>query len=148
MWVETTHSPRIALTWPSGGRGFNLPGELKDGPDDPLGVVIDGVVAAALQYPVGLEAQAVEERLAKGGEGQHAVVLAPDDAHRRCIPRQGLDGIDAAPQEFTGDAAPEAARELDVSPGTIKWHVRNSYGKLGAFSKEDALAKAKVRTRR
>lgn len=40
------------------------------------------------------------------------------------------------------------ARELDVSPGTIKWHVRNIYGKLGAFSKEDALAKAKVRTRR
>lgn len=39
------------------------------------------------------------------------------------------------------------ARELDVSPGTIKWHVRNIYGKLGAFSKQDALTKARVRAR-
>ena len=33
------------------------------------------------------------------------------------------------------------ARELNLSPGTVKWHLRNVYGKLGAFSKEDALSK-------
>lgn len=35
------------------------------------------------------------------------------------------------------------ARELALSPGTVKWHLSNIYGKLGAYSKEDALAKAR-----
>lgn len=36
------------------------------------------------------------------------------------------------------------ARALNVSPGTIKWHRRNIYGKLGAVSREDALTKARA----
>lgn len=36
------------------------------------------------------------------------------------------------------------ARALDLSPGTVKWHLKNVYGKLGASSREDALAKARV----
>lgn len=35
------------------------------------------------------------------------------------------------------------ARTLNVSPGTIKWHLRNIYDKLGAVSREDAVAKAR-----
>ncbi|OLF53205.1 LuxR C-terminal-related transcriptional regulator [Pseudomonas chlororaphis] len=35
------------------------------------------------------------------------------------------------------------ARTLDLSPGTIKWHLKNIFGKLGAFSREDAVSKAR-----
>ncbi|HVT36486.1 MAG TPA: LuxR C-terminal-related transcriptional regulator, partial [Nevskiaceae bacterium] len=35
------------------------------------------------------------------------------------------------------------ARGLNLSPGTVKWHLKNIYGKLGAVSREDALAKAR-----
>ncbi len=42
-------------------------------------------------------------------------------------------------------SAKSIARDLNLSPGTVKWHLRNIYGKLGAFSKEDALLKARER---
>lgn len=35
------------------------------------------------------------------------------------------------------------ARTLDVAPGTVKWHLKNIYGKLNAISREDALGKAR-----
>ncbi|NGY04103.1 LuxR C-terminal-related transcriptional regulator [Solimonas terrae] len=35
------------------------------------------------------------------------------------------------------------ARDLNVSAGTVKWHVKNLYAKLNAYSKEDALARAR-----
>lgn len=37
------------------------------------------------------------------------------------------------------------ARNFAISPGTVKWHVRNLYEKLGASSREDALSKARFR---
>ena len=36
------------------------------------------------------------------------------------------------------------ARDLAISPGTVKWHVKNLYEKLGASSREDALFKARL----
>ncbi len=35
------------------------------------------------------------------------------------------------------------ARVMAISPGTVKWHVKNMYGKLKATSREEALAKAR-----
>lgn len=35
------------------------------------------------------------------------------------------------------------ARGLNLSPGTVKWHLKNIYGKLGAVSREDALARSR-----
>lgn len=37
------------------------------------------------------------------------------------------------------------ARDLAISPGTVKWHVKNTYEKLGATAREDALKKAQLR---
>lgn len=37
------------------------------------------------------------------------------------------------------------ARIFDISPGTVKWHVRNLYDKLGASSREGAISKARQR---
>lgn len=45
----------------------------------------------------------------------------------------------------TGLSVKGAARELNISPGTVKWHVKNIYYKLGASSREDALSKARLR---
>jgi DNA-binding NarL/FixJ family response regulator len=45
----------------------------------------------------------------------------------------------------TGLSVKGAARELAISPGTVKWHVKNIYYKLGASSREDALFKARQR---
>jgi DNA-binding NarL/FixJ family response regulator len=45
----------------------------------------------------------------------------------------------------TGLSVKGAARGLSISPGTVKWHVKNIYYKLGASSREDALAKARLR---
>lgn len=44
-----------------------------------------------------------------------------------------------------GLSAKGVARSFDISPGTVKWHVRNVYEKLGASSREDALSKARLR---
>jgi LuxR family maltose regulon positive regulatory protein len=36
------------------------------------------------------------------------------------------------------------ARALDLSSGTVKWHLKNIYAKLDALSREDALNKARA----
>ncbi|QIB65519.1 helix-turn-helix transcriptional regulator [Kineobactrum salinum] len=42
-----------------------------------------------------------------------------------------------------GLSAKGIGRGLNISPTTAKWHLKNVYGKLGASSREDALAKAR-----
>lgn len=35
------------------------------------------------------------------------------------------------------------AQVLGVSPETVKWHLKNVYGKLGVFGRDDAVARAR-----
>ena len=37
-----------------------------------------------------------------------------------------------------------AAQALGIAPGTARWHLKNSYRKLGASSREEALRKARA----
>lgn len=51
--------------------------------------------------------------------------------------------VDVLMQLSKGFSTKGIARELTLSPGTVKWHLKNIYGKLGAFSRDDALSKAR-----
>jgi DNA-binding NarL/FixJ family response regulator len=44
----------------------------------------------------------------------------------------------------TGLSIKGTAQRLVVSPGTVKWHVKNLYRKLGVTCREDALSKARL----
>lgn len=42
-----------------------------------------------------------------------------------------------------GSSCKGIARALGLTPGTVKWHTRNLYAKLDAYSREDALSRAR-----
>src|ERR1700739_2390813 len=44
----------------------------------------------------------------------------------------------------TGQSNSEIADALFISEGTLKWHLHNIYGKLGARSRAGALARARA----
>jgi ATP/maltotriose-dependent transcriptional regulator MalT len=43
-----------------------------------------------------------------------------------------------------GMSVKSVARDLSISPGTVKWHLHNAYGKLHAKSREEALNTARA----
>ena len=67
---------------------------------------------------------------------------ATDAADARSLTARELEILELL---GTGLSVKGVARELDISPGTVKWHVKNLYYKLGASSREDALSKARLR---
>lgn len=54
--------------------------------------------------------------------------------------RRELELLEALAQGLSND---EIAARLFISTGTVKWHLNNIYGKLGARSRTDALHKAR-----
>jgi LuxR family maltose regulon positive regulatory protein len=86
--------------------------------------------------PAPAEADAIPPIVAAAGSTSQP---APRDAPLTVREREIIDLLSQAL------SIKSIARELNVSPGTVKWHLRNVYGKLGAFSKEDAVAKMRER---
>ncbi|MFK0090722.1 LuxR C-terminal-related transcriptional regulator [Pseudomonas sp. NPDC090755] len=86
---------------------------------------------------------------------QHCLMRAADGQGGSSGPQEGaraqLAGGDIlSPRELEvveqlarGLSTKSIAKVLDLSPGTIKWHLKNIFGKLGAFSREDAVNKAR-----
>jgi LuxR family maltose regulon positive regulatory protein len=71
-----------------------------------------------------------------------------DPAARPAAASTGADVLSAREREvleLLGKAlsTKSIARALDLSSGTVKWHLKNIYGKLGAASREDALGRAR-----
>jgi DNA-binding NarL/FixJ family response regulator len=69
-------------------------------------------------------------------------VPAANASNKRLLTPREMEILDLL---GTGLSVKGVARELDISPGTVKWHVKNIYYKLGASSREDALLKARLR---
>ncbi|MNQ79251.1 putative HTH-type transcriptional regulator [compost metagenome] len=73
---------------------------------------------------------------------------APDVAPGNTEPAAGLGILSPRELEIVTLLAralstKSIARALSLSPGTVKWHLKNIFGKLGAFSREDAVSKAR-----
>lgn len=78
----------------------------------------------------------------------HSIVLAPESAGTKKEIKEGRDILSPREKEIVtllsrALSGKTIARALNVSPGTIKWHTKNIYGKLGAVSREDAVARAR-----
>jgi LuxR family transcriptional regulator, maltose regulon positive regulatory protein len=66
-------------------------------------------------------------------------------SHARCVESLSGREIEILVLLSRAMSAKSIARLLHVSPGTIKWHTRNIYSKLGARSREQALSHARAR---
>ena len=54
----------------------------------------------------------------------------------------------ALPHDPHSYAKPDEARVLNVSPDTVKWHLKNIYAKLGMTSRDAAVARLRDGRRR
>jgi LuxR family maltose regulon positive regulatory protein len=71
---------------------------------------------------------------------------APGRTGEEARPRASLGGLSEREMEvlrLLGDALPnkKIARTLGVSPDTVKFHLKNIYGKLGVSGRDEAVAR-------
>jgi LuxR family maltose regulon positive regulatory protein len=72
---------------------------------------------------------------------QAPVDLSADSAGARVLSVREREILELLSRAYSGKTI---ARQLNLSPGTVKWHLRNIYSKLGVAAREDALAKARA----
>lgn len=71
--------------------------------------------------------------------------------HRTAAPMGGVPAvltereIEALDLAGNGLSVKGIAQVLGISSGTVSWHLKNIYQKLGVSSREDALKKARAR---
>ncbi len=88
---------------------------------------------------------------ASAGGSAHPADTDPPKAPARVAPTlpRPVEALSLRETEILGLLAQalstkSIARVLDVSAGTVKWHLKNVYAKLGAVSREQAVLKARA----
>ena len=86
----------------------------------------------------------VEEAMQTGADAPvaayHGAPVA-DGMPREILSARELEALQLLAQALS---VKSIARAMVLSPETVKWHLKNVYGKLGARSREEALALARA----
>lgn len=84
--------------------------------------------------------QALLQAHAPGSKARQAARPGPRRAPAKLLSAREIEVLQLLGRGFSTKGT---ARALALSPGTVKWHIRNIYDKLDAPSRERALAKAR-----
>lgn len=145
LFIETTHQAVAAAEPPddasqhSQAHDFGVARVLSIGKGTmPL---IDQLLSSALLQSH-LEIALADSEPADQPITQHGKTSAAEDLYLGSLSPREIEILESLGR---GLSMKGTARGLAISPGTVKWHVRNLYWKLGASSREDALSKARLR---
>jgi DNA-binding NarL/FixJ family response regulator len=114
---------------------------------DDVGQLAEAIESGARGFvlkPGGIDQLVRGLRLVAGGRGYidpaiTALVAGDVDCRRLLLTRRERQVFDLLAQDLTGE---EIARQLTVSPETVRAHIRNGMGKLHAHTRTGAVALA------
>ena len=72
---------------------------------------------------------------------QHAHAVSLHGGLQQALTEREVEALELA---GTGLSMKGIAQKLGISSGTVGWHLKNAYQKLGVGSREDALRKARA----
>lgn len=74
----------------------------------------------------------------RGERAQSVADGASDPGHHEALSDREVDVVRLLAQALPNK---KIARTLGLSPETVKWHLKNIYGKLGVAGRDDAVAR-------